>query len=118
MLFTVGTPFLTAQSPWDPSTWSPEVWWHRVHGLFIGWWLGWFVLAVRDTSALTSRLAARIGSVDLLDLSPLSPFVKQGLLTALLTVSAVSMVLIVVLRINEAANAAGCVYPFSVNPNN
>jgi hypothetical protein len=94
VLVTVFTPYLTtptAESPWNPSTWSPEVWWHRVLGPLIGWWLGWFVLAVWDTSARTSRLAARVVSVDLLDLSPLSPFVRQGLLTALLIVGAVSV---------------------------
>jgi hypothetical protein len=94
VLCTVFFPYLTTlttQSPWNASTWSPEVWWHRVLGPVIGWWLGWFVLAVWDTSARTSRLAARVGSVDLLDLSPLSPFVRQGLLTALLIVGALSV---------------------------
>jgi hypothetical protein len=92
-LASVYMPMLTAGTPaWDPSTWNPEVWWHRVIGLFLGWWLGWFVLAVWHTSLQTSRLAARIGRLDLLDLSPLSPFVKQGLLTSLLAVGAASLV--------------------------
>jgi hypothetical protein len=92
LLLTVFTPILTSETPaWDPATWQPEVWWHRILGLFIGWWLGWFVLIVWDMSTQTSRLASRIGTVDLLDLSPLSPFVKQGLLTSLLVVGALSL---------------------------
>lgn len=87
VLLTVLTPYLTAfESPWDPATWSPEVVWHRILGPFIGWWLAWFVLAVWYTSAQTSRIAARIGAIDLFDLSPLFPFTRQGLLTALLAV--------------------------------
>jgi hypothetical protein len=91
VLIAVIFSYLTAQSPWDLSAWTPEVGWHRVLGPFIGWWLGWFILAIWKTSSRTSRLATRIVSVDLLDLSPLSPFVKQGLLMALLTVGSVSI---------------------------
>jgi hypothetical protein len=91
MLFTVLTPFLTAAAPWDLSTWSPEVWWHRLLGLFIGWWIGWFVLAIWYTSTQISRLAARIRRLDLLDLSPFAPFVKQGLLTSALLVGVLSL---------------------------
>jgi hypothetical protein len=83
---------LTVEALWDPSAWTPEAWWHRVLGPFIGLWFGWIVLAILFTSTRISRLADRIGSVDLLDLSPWSPFVNQGLLTALLIVGAVSIV--------------------------
>jgi hypothetical protein len=62
-----------------------------VLGLFVGWWLGWLIWAVWSTSARISRLAARVASVDLLDMSAWSPFVKQGLLTALLTVGGLSI---------------------------
>jgi hypothetical protein len=93
MLLTVLFPLLTAETAaWDPSTWNPEVWWHRLLGLFIGWWTGWLVLAIWHTSTQTSRLAARIRRLDLLDLSPFSPFVRQGLLTSLLAVGALSLV--------------------------
>jgi len=91
VMLAVFTSYLTAQSPWDPSTWNPEVWWHRGLGLFAGCWGGWFIFAVWHSSAQISRLAARIGSVDLLDLSPLSPFVNQGLLTTLLMIGFVSI---------------------------
>ena len=92
MLFTVLTPLLTAETAaWGPSTWSPEVWWHRLLGLFIGWWIGWFVLAIRYTSVGVSRLAEQIDRLDLLDLRPFTPFVRQGLLTSGLAVGALSL---------------------------
>jgi hypothetical protein len=92
LLLSVLMPLLTAETAaWAPSTWSPEIWWHRLLGLFIGWWAGWFVLSIWYTSKQTSRLAVRIERLDLFDLSPLSPFVKQGLLTSLLAVGALSL---------------------------
>lgn len=91
-LFTVLTPYLTARTAaWGPSTWSPEVWWHRLLGLFIGWWIGWFVLTIWYTSKQVSQLAVGIERLDLLDLRPFAPFVKQGLLTSGLVVGALSL---------------------------
>jgi len=91
MMLAVFIPYLTAQSPWDPSTWNPEIWWHRGLGLFIGCWGGWSFFAIWHSSKRFSRLAVRIKKVDLLDLSPLSPFVNQGLLTTLLIIGFVSI---------------------------
>jgi hypothetical protein len=85
-------PYLTsATPPWDPSYWSPEVWWHRLLGIFAAVWVGCLFAAVVDTAAQTSRLADWIDAVDLLDLSVWSPFVKQGLLTSLLVVGGLSV---------------------------
>jgi hypothetical protein len=110
-LFTVFTPFLTTTNPpWDPSYWSPEVWWHRVLGLLVGWWAGWLILVVQSTSTHVSRLASRVHTVDLLDVSPWSPFVRQGLLTALLIVGVVSIQLLMLVDPTEwpvVAVAAG-----------
>lgn len=89
---TVMTPTLTTAEPWRSSTWPPEVWWHRFVGLFIGWWFYWFIAEAIATGTSTSRLADRLENVDLFDQRPMSPFVKQGLLTALLTVGAVSLI--------------------------
>ena len=91
MMMAVFTTYLTARSFWDPSSWNPEVWWHRGIGLFAGFWIGCFIFAVLDSSDRVSRLADRIKKVDILDLSPLSPFVNQGLLTILLMIGFVSI---------------------------
>jgi hypothetical protein len=91
MMGAVFTTYLTASSFWDPSNWNPEVWWHRGLGLFAGFWIGCFIFAVLDSSERVSLLADRIKKVDLLDLSPLSPFVNQGLLTILLMIGFVSI---------------------------
>ena len=91
MMVAVFITYLTAQSPWDPSTWNPEVWWHRGLSLFVGFWTCNFLKLVGDSSEWVSRLAVRIKKVDLLDLSPLSPFVNQGLLTTMLIIGFVSI---------------------------
>jgi hypothetical protein len=118
LLLSALTPFLTTETgAWDPSAWYPEVWWHRLVGLFIGWWTGWFFLTVWYTSTQTSRLAARISGLDLLDLNPLSPFVKQGLLTSLLAVGAASLASLFLLEPGHepvVAIAVGLTLPMAV----
>jgi hypothetical protein len=92
LLASVAMPYLTSPTPpWNPSTWPPEVWWHRLLGLFGAVWIGFFFAAVIDTAAQTFRLADWIDVVDLLDLSVWSPFVKQGLLTSLLVVGGLTV---------------------------
>jgi hypothetical protein len=97
-MLAVFIPYLTAQSPWDPSTWNPEIWWHRGLGLFVGCWGGWAIFAGWHSSKRFSQLAVMINSVDLLDLSPLSPFVKQGLLTTLSIIVFVSICILFLLE--------------------
>jgi hypothetical protein len=92
LLAAVAMPYLSSETPpWDPSMWVPEVWWHRLLGLFAAVWIGCLFAAVLDTAAQTFRLADWIDVVDLLDLSVWSPFVKQGLLTSLLVVGGMSV---------------------------
>lgn len=92
LLVSVATPYLTSDTPpWDPSMWLPEVWWHRLLGLFAALWAGCLVAAAWDTAALTSRLANWVDPVDLLDLSVWSSTVKQGLLTSLLVIGGFSV---------------------------
>jgi hypothetical protein len=92
VLISVAMPYLTSPTPpWSPSSWPPEVWWHRLLGLFGAVWTGCLFAAVVDTAAQTSRLADWIDAVDLLDLSVWSPFVRQGLLTSLLVIGGLSV---------------------------
>ena len=91
IFFTFLTTLLTASTPWDISTWTLESGWHRILGPWIGWWFGWISLGISRTSRQVAHLTTRIKKVNLLDLSPLDPFVKHGLLTALLIVGAVSI---------------------------
>jgi hypothetical protein len=92
VVVAVVMPYLTSPTPpWDPLTWSPEVGWHRLLGLFGAVWTGCLFAAVVDTAAQTSWLADWIEAVDLLDLSVWSPFVKQGLLTSLLVIGGLSV---------------------------
>lgn len=78
-------------SPWNPSTWSPEVVWHRTLGpvtMVWAWWLGYaiFTVSMRMTS-----IAKKLNRIDLFNISPLSPFTQQGLTNALLLIGAVSI---------------------------
>jgi hypothetical protein len=92
LLAAVAMPYITSETPpWDPSTWPPEIWWHRLLGLFGAVWIGCFFAAVLDTAAQTFGLADWIDVVDLLDLSVWSPFVRQGLLTSLLVVGGLTV---------------------------
>lgn len=79
------------EAPWNPSTWSEEVAWHRILGpvtMVWAWWLGYAVISV---SLRMSRVAKRLNRIDLFDLSPLSPFTQQGLTNALLLIGSMSI---------------------------
>lgn len=81
-------------SPIDPyalAQLSPEVIWHRVLGPFIGWWSGRLVYAVLLESRRLNHAAAQLESIDLLDLRPLAPFMRQALTNALLCLGAASI---------------------------
>ena len=88
------TPYLpqpVPSTPWSPSSWSPEVAWHRILGpviLLFLWWLGYAIVTV---SVRMSRLAKNLNHIDLLDLSPLAPFTQQGLTNALLVIGLLSV---------------------------
>ena len=77
--------------PWNPSTWSVEVAWHRIFGPMVLFWLCWLGYAVVTVSARLSRLARKLDCVDLLDLSALAPFTRLGLTNALLVIGALSI---------------------------
>lgn len=78
-------------NPWDPSAWPPEVYWHRILGpitLVLQVWLGYAIVTV---SLRMSRIARRLQTIDLLDLSPLAPFTRFGLTNALLLIGLLSI---------------------------
>jgi hypothetical protein len=79
------------EAPWNPTTWSAEVAWHRVLGLPIaagGALLGYSIVVV---SRRMSSLATDVSSIDVFDFRPLLPFTQQGLANALLFLGAVSI---------------------------
>lgn len=84
-LLTLLGPWLTEPDIGGPlSFWmlaelSPEVFWHRLLGLWIGFWMGWFGLALGQVSHRLSRLAREAPELDLFDAAPLRPFVRHGL---------------------------------------
>lgn len=79
------------ETPWHPSTWSPEVTWHRILGPLVGVFGALLAYAILAMSGRMSRLAADLSKIDLFDLAPLLPFTQQGLTNALLLLGAVSI---------------------------
>jgi len=78
-------------TPWTPSTWSPEVAWHRIGGPVAITWACWLGYAVVAMSVRMSKIARQLQRIDLLDLSPLLPFTQMGLTNALLLVGSLSI---------------------------
>jgi hypothetical protein len=78
-------------SPWNPSSWSPEVAWHRVLGPPLGACGVMLAYAIVAVSRRMSRLAIDLKSIDLFDLQPLLPFTQQGLRNALLLIGFVAI---------------------------
>lgn len=104
------TPFVTPPvppTPWNPSTWSPEVVWHRILSPAINVWVWWLVYAVVAVSLRLSRLARRLNRIDLLDLSPLAPFSRQGLTNALGVIGLLSIASLMLLETGFGRMVAG-----------
>ncbi len=55
-------------------------------GIVFGWLAGRFLICMLKDSLRMTRLARSLPNLELLDLGPLSPFVQQGIKSALLTV--------------------------------
>lgn len=89
-----GMPLLVPPVPealWNPASWSPEVYWHRLLGPLVSvmqWWLAYAILTI---SVRLSRIARRLSRIDLLNLEPLAPFTQQGLTNALLLIGLLSL---------------------------
>lgn len=79
------------ENPWAWQGWNYEVAWHRVTTLLFSWWIGCFCYVTVVESFRLSRLTKDIESVDLLDLAPYQPLIRQGLTNALLVIGVVSV---------------------------
>ena len=101
LALSFGAPYMVPpvpQNPWNPSTWSPEVAWHRILSpatLLLAGWLGY---AIVNVSVRMSRIARKLSRIDLLDLSPLTPFTQLGLTNALLLFGLLSIWSLVMLE--------------------
>jgi hypothetical protein len=76
---------------YDPRAWSLEVAWHRVTAPFVGWSLLLLLAGVLAESRRLDRLAQRLRPLDVFDLRPLEPFVRQGLTHALLLAGSLAL---------------------------
>ena len=91
VLLGVLTPFFTTPSPWVFSTWTPEVFWHRIIGPVLGLFSGMVLFAFTRESLLVSRATARIETVDLFEPERFAPLVRHGLTNGLLAVVLASL---------------------------
>ena len=73
---------------YDPRRWTLEVAWHRVTAPLAGWWLALLLGVVIGESRRLDRLTARLRPLDVFDLRPFDPFVRQGLTHALVLAGA------------------------------
>ena len=78
-------------NPWEWRNWSYDVFWHRTTSVLFVWWIGCFCYVIVAESTRLSRLSDKIESLDLLDLRPYLPLIRQGLTNALLVIGMVSV---------------------------
>jgi hypothetical protein len=94
LIVGVGTTNITTPAPtnpWDLQLWSYDVYWHRVTTVFFLWWTACTCYVLVVESARLSRLSDEFDSLDLFDLAPYQPLVRQGLVNALLVIGGVSV---------------------------
>ena len=77
--------------PWAWQNWNYDIVWHRATTLIFVWWIGCFCYVTVVESARLSRLLEHIESLDILDLDPYRPLIRQGLTNALLVIGVVSV---------------------------
>ncbi len=77
---------------WHLQSWSYDTYWQRSTTLIMCWWMGCLGYVIVVESIRLSRLSDTITSVDLLDLLPYRPLLRQGLTNALLVFGLVSLV--------------------------
>jgi hypothetical protein len=77
--------------PWDWHSYSYDVFWHRVMTAFMIWWMGCLHYVIAVESIRLSRLSKEITGVDVLNLKPYQPLVRQGMTNALLIIGVASI---------------------------
>lgn len=78
-------------NPWDWQGWTYDVYWHRATTVLFVWWLGCLCHVTVVESLRLSRLSGHIESLDLFELRPYQPLVRQGLTNALLVIGMISI---------------------------
>ena len=77
--------------PWHWQSWTYDTYWQRATAALMCWWVGCIGYVIVVESARLSRLSDAITTLDLLDLVPYRPLIRQGLTNALLVIGAVSL---------------------------
>ena len=78
-------------NPWAWQAWTYDIFWHRVTTVFFVGWMACFCYVIVTESARLSRMSEKIPSLDLLNLHPYRPLVRQGLINALLVIGMASV---------------------------
>ena len=77
--------------PWNWQGWSYDVFWHRATTVAFVYWIGCFNYVIVVESARLSRMSNSIDALDLLNMQPYRPLIRQGLTNALLVFGMVSV---------------------------
>ena len=78
-------------NPWYWQGWSYDVFWHRATTVAFVYWIGCFSYVIVVESTRLSRMSDSIETLDLLDMRPYQPLIRQGLANALLVFGIVSV---------------------------
>jgi hypothetical protein len=78
-------------NPWEWQAWSYDVFWHRATTVAFVYWIGCFIYVIVVESTRLSRMSDSIETLDLLDMRPYQPLIRQGLTNALLVFGMVSV---------------------------
>jgi len=81
----------TGSDPWDWQQTNYDSRWMRILGPMFSWWIACLLYVLIIESARLSRLSGSIDNIDLMDLSPYQPLIRQGLTNALLVVGLASV---------------------------
>ncbi|MEH6556284.1 MAG: hypothetical protein V7459_11840 [Oceanicoccus sp.] len=88
----------TGSDPWVWDDNNYDSLWMRVLGLFMTWCLGCFFYVLVVESARFSNLCENIAELDIFDLAPFQPLLRQGLTHALLVVGGSSILALFLLE--------------------